>query len=123
MSAVGLNEALAHAEDIQLSDCKICGAPLPILAGLKLIASVSDQRRGKGDLNDFLECLAQFELQGERRFSVYALTDTELNFDQVGAFLLGYELKEAAQPPTLQAINDVLQNMDKELRFNHHWRP
>lgn len=122
MSAVGLNEALAHAEDIQLSTCTVCVAPLPILAGLKLIASASDQRRGKGDVNDFLECLAQFELQGERRFSVCDLTDTELIFDQAGAFLLGYELKKAAQPPTLQAINDVLQNMDNESGLNRHWR-
>lgn len=108
MTAVGLKEALDLAVHVLLPDCEIRVAPLPILAGLKLIASTSEQRRGKDDLNDLLECLEQYELQGERRFSVYDLTDKELTFDQAGAYLLGHELKTAVQPVTLRAVRAAL---------------
>lgn len=108
MTAVGLKEALDLAVHVLLPDCEIRVAPLPILAGLKLIASTSEQRRGKDDLNDLLECLEKYELQGERRFSVYDLTAQELTFDQAGAFLLGHELKTAAQPVTLRAVHNAL---------------
>lgn len=108
MTAVGLKEALDLAVHVLLPDCEIRAAPLPILAGLKLIASTSEQRRGKDDLNDLLECLEQYELQGERRFSVYDLTDKELTFDQAGAYLLGHELKTAVQPVTLRAVRAAL---------------
>lgn len=108
MTAVGFKEALDLAVHVLLPDCDIRVAPLPVLAGLKLITSTSEQRKGKDDLNDLLECLEQYELQGERRFSVYDLTNRELTFDQAGAFLLGHELKTAVQPATLRAVHNAL---------------
>ena len=111
MSAVGLAEALDRALDVRLSECAIRVAPLPILAALKLLASTSPDRYGKGDLNDFLECLEQYELQGERRFSVYDLTEEELSFDQAGAFLVGHELKSVVHPSTMQSVYEALAAM------------
>lgn len=111
MTAVGLAEALDRALDVCLLDCTIRVAPLPVLAALKLLASTSPDRHGKNDLNDFLECLEQYELQGERRFSVYDLTEETLSFDQAGAFLLGHELKSVAHPRTMQSVREVLAAM------------
>jgi len=108
MTAVGLAEALDLALEVRLPDCTIRVAPLPVLAALKLLASTSPGRYGKDDLNDFLECLEQYELQGERRFSVYDLTEEELSFDQAGAFLLGHELKSVALPRTIQSVREAL---------------
>lgn len=111
MTAVGLAEALDRALDIRLPECAIRVAPLPVLAALKLLASTSLERYGKDDLNDFLECLEQYELQGERRFSVYDLTKEELSFDQAGAFLLEHELKSVAHPSTMQSVHEALAAM------------
>jgi len=108
MTAVGLAEALDRALDVRLPECSIRVAPLPVLAALKLLASTSPDRYGKNDLNDFLECLEQYELQGERRFSVYDLTEETLSFDQAGAFLLGHELKSVAHPRTMQFVREAL---------------
>jgi len=111
MTAVGLAEALDRALDVRLPECSIRVAPLPILAALKLFASTSPGRYGKDDLNDFLECLEQYELLGERRFSVYDLTEEELSFDQAGAFLLGHKLKSVAHPRTMHSVREALAAM------------
>lgn len=111
MTAVGLAEALDLALEVRLPECTIRVAPLPVLAALKLLASTSPDRYGKDDLNDLLECLEQYELHGERRFSVYDLTEEELSFDQAGAFLLGHELKSAALPRTIQSVRKALAAM------------
>jgi len=51
---------------------------------------------------------AQYEIRGERRFSVYDLTEEDLSFDQAGAFLLGHELKSVAHPSTVQSVRQAL---------------
>lgn len=88
MSANGLREAVENANVVDIGECRVPVAPLPVIVLLKLFA-YDDQ----GDLKHIKDILRCFEFYDrERRFELLAEEIDGLTYENAGAFLVGKDL-------------------------------
>jgi predicted nucleotidyltransferase len=114
ISAVGLSDAVEHAKGVELGDCAIHVAPLPILTAIKLHTAIV--RSGDRDLDDALSAMEQFEARGRRRFEVNYESTPGLLWETAGAFLLGCDAISMTGTPTRSAVEETVRTLLEDPR-------
>jgi len=103
ISAVGLAEALRCSSEVDVGQCTVRVAKLPILVALKLHSAT--RRPGERDLRDALAAMLQYASENERRFlEVDYGVHPDLMYETAGAFLLARDLRELADDSTLTRL-------------------
>jgi predicted nucleotidyltransferase len=111
MNANGLEEAIEHAIEINISNCIIPVAPLPVLVMLKLFA-YGDQFDIK-HIKDVLCCFISYEK--ERRFDLLDDEVEGLTYENAGAFLLGRDLISIISKKQVSLIDAILSDYEEKL--------
>jgi predicted nucleotidyltransferase len=114
ISAVGLSDAVEHAKGVELGDCAIHVAPLPILTAIKLHTAI--MRWGDRDLDDALSAMEQFEARGRRRFEVDYESAPGLLWETAGAFLLGRDATSMTGIATRTAAEKAVRTLLEDPR-------
>jgi predicted nucleotidyltransferase len=111
MNANGLEEAIEHAIEININNCIIPVAPLPVLVMLKLFA-YGDQFDIK-HIKDVLRCFIFYEK--ERRFDLMNEEIEGLTYENAGAYLLGRDLTSIISKRQVSLIGSIISGYEGKL--------
>jgi len=110
MNANGLQEAIENAILIDIGQCTVPVAALPVLALLKLFA-FEDCRELK-HIKDILRCFIFYEK--ERRFDLLADEIPGLTYENAGAFLLGRDLRSIISGRQLNSVKAIIFDIESK---------
>jgi hypothetical protein len=106
ISAVGLAEAIALAQEIVLRKVAVRVAPLSVLVAVKL--HTATVRHAGQDLDDGLVGLRVYEAIGTRRFDLDYEVLTALSWETAGAYLAGCDVQRLVSSATLASVQGAV---------------
>jgi len=119
MNTLGIEEAFQCAQPEELAPgLSLPVVPIPALVLLKIVAYQDRPEDRKRDLIDVVYCSEHYEedLEGSRRFNVAvtAVDERPVQYEEAGAFLLGFEVAKLAKAKSLVAVRKFLDRIPDE---------
>ena len=115
MSVVGFDHAFSEAEECEIAPgLRMKVVPLLVLTLLKIVSYLDRPPERERDIRDIGELFNRYESENdERRFSD-EVVEYQINFDSVGAFLLGFDLARICSPTEQQVVRTFVDEIRNE---------
>jgi predicted nucleotidyltransferase len=116
LSRVGLRLAHDHAVEVMMSaDLAVMVASLPSLCVLKMIAYLDRPHERQRDLIDLAQVLRIYPQEVARRFEDERVFQHDLDYDQAGPFLLGWEIGALGlDAEEMRSVDEFLSRVDND---------
>jgi len=114
--AVGLREAIDHAEQKPIGSCQIFLAPLEMLITVKLCVATNVGR--PHDLDDACTGLSLYGPNDERRFMIPYEDLEGLDYETSAAFLTGEDASQFLRPETVPLVEDAVSLLLADVRLS-----